>query len=300
MADLQLFPGETVEDQAHIEEMVKKAEQGTSVHSPADKVAPVESPDSQQPLLAGKYTSEEDLQKGILELIKRQSGGNLEAYYKSLESQLGKQSATTGATSSASTEDQHEETPKENPPEKLEIQKKASQEGSESPESPKSKLDLKALRDEFLQEGGLKEATYDQLKEIGVTREDVDLYIEGQRALQERTIQTLTADIGGMDGFKQMSQWASKNLSEAQINAFNRAMDSQDLAQAQLAMEGLKAAYIKANGKAPNLLMGEASRTTGDTFRSMQELTSAMGDPRYGKDPAYTQDVVDKLSRSKL
>ena len=35
-------------------------------------------------------------------------------------------------------------------------------------------------------------------------------------------------------------------------------------------------------------------------FRSQQEVVRAMGDPRYENDPAYRQDVYDKLERSQL
>ena len=35
-------------------------------------------------------------------------------------------------------------------------------------------------------------------------------------------------------------------------------------------------------------------------FRSQAELVQAMSDPRYDNDPAYRQDVIDKLDRSDL
>ena len=35
-----------------------------------------------------------------------------------------------------------------------------------------------------------------------------------------------------------------------------------------------------------------------DQFRSQQELINAMSDSRYENDPAYRQDVMDKLTRS--
>ena len=36
------------------------------------------------------------------------------------------------------------------------------------------------------------------------------------------------------------------------------------------------------------------------TYRSQAEVVRAMGDPRYDNDPAYRQDVMEKLERSKL
>ena len=38
----------------------------------------------------------------------------------------------------------------------------------------------------------------------------------------------------------------------------------------------------------------------GDVFRSQAELVRAMSDPRYENDPAYRQDIVEKLDRSDI
>ena len=39
---------------------------------------------------------------------------------------------------------------------------------------------------------------------------------------------------------------------------------------------------------------------SGDVFRSQAELVEAMSDRRYDNDPAYRQDVIEKLYRSDL
>ena len=39
---------------------------------------------------------------------------------------------------------------------------------------------------------------------------------------------------------------------------------------------------------------------SGDVFRSQAELVEAMNDRRYDSDPAYRQDVIEKLERSGL
>ena len=43
-----------------------------------------------------------------------------------------------------------------------------------------------------------------------------------------------------------------------------------------------------------------APPNNGDVFRSQAELVSAMNDRRYDSDPAYRQDVIEKLDRSDL
>ena len=52
---------------------------------------------------------------------------------------------------------------------------------------------------------------------------------------------------------------------------------------------------------ATSLLTGKgAPSTDGNVFRSQAEVVAAMGDPRYDADPAYRQDVFEKLERSNI
>ena len=68
----------------------------------------------------------------------------------------------------------------------------------------------------------------------------------------------------------------------------------------QLAVAGLKAEYDSANGYEGRMLSGKPPRTSGDVYRSQAELVAAMSDRRYDDDPAYRQDVIEKLDRSDL
>ena len=46
------------------------------------------------------------------------------------------------------------------------------------------------------------------------------------------------------------------------------------------------------------MITGKAPSTSGDRFRSQQEVVAAMTDPRYDNDPAYRQEIIEKLDRS--
>jgi hypothetical protein len=46
------------------------------------------------------------------------------------------------------------------------------------------------------------------------------------------------------------------------------------------------------------MVTGKAPSNTRDVYRSQAELVAAMGDPRYENDPAYRQDIIEKLGRS--
>ena len=63
-------------------------------------------------------------------------------------------------------------------------------------------------------------------------------------------------------------------------------------------MSGLQSQFQNANGYEGRMLSGKAPKTSGDVFRSQAEVVAAMSDPRYDKDPAYRQDLIEKLGRS--
>ena len=48
------------------------------------------------------------------------------------------------------------------------------------------------------------------------------------------------------------------------------------------------------------MVTGKTAPNRGDVFLSQAELVSAMNDSRYDRDPAYRQDVIEKLDRSNL
>jgi DNA/RNA endonuclease YhcR with UshA esterase domain len=95
--------------------------------------------------------------------------------------------------------------------------------------------------------------------------------------------------------------WASENLSEAEINAYNTTVNGKNIEATKLAIAGLNARYKNAEGIEPNLSKGERpSSSNASGYRSWAEVTAAMSDPRYSKDVAYQADVQAKLKNSKL
>tara|TARA_B100000212_G_C27332857_1_gene515469 strand:- start:34 stop:831 length:798 start_codon:yes stop_codon:yes gene_type:complete len=105
---------------------------------------------------------------------------------------------------------------------------------------------------------------------------------------------------GGEAAYSNIVNWAKSNISQDQLDAFNNVVNSGNVPAIQLAVAGLKAEYDNANGVEGRMVTGKSAPNTGDVFRSQQELVRAMSDPRYDSDPAYRQDVVEKLDRSNL
>jgi hypothetical protein len=67
-----------------------------------------------------------------------------------------------------------------------------------------------------------------------------------------------------------------------------------------MGLTAMQSKYNEANGYEGRMLQGKAPRSSGEAFRSQAELVAAMGDPRYENDPAYRQDVINKLDNSDL
>ena len=105
---------------------------------------------------------------------------------------------------------------------------------------------------------------------------------------------------GGEQAYAQIVNWAKSNIPTDQLTAFNEVVNSGSVQAIQLAVSGLKAEYDNANGVEGRMVTGKAPTKSGDVFRSQAELVAAMNDSRYDRDPAYRQDVIEKLDRSNL
>ena len=105
---------------------------------------------------------------------------------------------------------------------------------------------------------------------------------------------------GGDEGYTQLMQWSGENLDQADVDAFDKLVDSGNARLIKLAVAGLKAEMEKSVGFEGEMATGRAPRQQADVFRSQSEVVQAMSDPRYDRDPAYRQDVFEKLGRSNV
>ena len=111
---------------------------------------------------------------------------------------------------------------------------------------------------------------------------------------------TILESIGGQETFDAVQAWAKENLDQAELDAYNREVNSGDYYRARNALQSLSYAYRENEGSEPQLLGGKISANATDVFRSTAEVMQAMNDPRYLKDSAYTNDVQEKLVRSEV
>ena len=213
-------------------------------------------------LLAGKFKDAEDLEKGYLEL----------------QQKLGE--------------------PKE---EKAEVKEEVEEEKPD--EIDASFLDTlwEESQNEYSKE------TLDKLSNMD-TREIAQMYLQ-QRAsdsrdpdssLTEENIGQLKGVGWGEEEYGSMMGWAKDNLTENEIAMYDHVMDQGNPLAAYFAVQALAYRYNDARGVDGELLTGKAAKSEGSQFRSQAEVVRAMSDPKYDSDPAYRQDIYNKLERSNL
>ena len=118
--------------------------------------------------------------------------------------------------------------------------------------------------------------------------------------LTESEVNQIKNSAGGEDNYTQLMSWAGDNLEQADIDAFDALVDSGNARLIRLAVSGLRSEMEKAVGFDGEMVTGRAPNQPADVFRSQAEVVQAMADPRYDRDPAYRQDVFEKLSRSEV
>ena len=144
---------------------------------------------------------------------------------------------------------------------------------------------------------------YKELEKAGFPKTLIDTHLNGLRneaTVLESDLTAIKDTYGGEDAFTAMQYWARDNLTEAEKNAYSNGINSGNLETVKLTVAGLHARYSNAVGSEPNLISGKAATYSSDKFESTAQLEEAMNDPKYDRDPAYRQDLYDKLERSNV
>jgi hypothetical protein len=170
-------------------------------------------------------------------------------------------------------------------------------------EAPAGEAPKPALADaakEVAETGGISEDTYTKLAAAGHDRATVDTFIAGQKAIAAQLRSEIATVAGGDEQLGKVLEWAGKNLSPAQQDAYNAVANTGNVEATKLALQGVVAAYRQANPTEPRFVTGAPASSNGDLapFNSNAEVVAAMSDPRYAKDPAYRHLVAQRLARS--
>ena len=230
--------------------------------------------EQQEQLLAGKYKDAAELEKAYVELQKK-LGSNDEP--------------KEDVEETSATEDETEETSL----------------------SDGASLITSANDEYYANEGKLSQETLDKFSGMS-SKELVEAYLEVQGTdafkantqevsdLSDSEINTIKNFAGGEAQYDNIIAWANSNLDAKSQEAFDSIVNTGSVDAIKIAVSGLKSQYEAANGYEGKMYTGKAPKGNTDVFRSQAELVAAMNDKRYDRDPAYRQDVIEKLDRSDL
>ena len=228
--------------------------------------------EQQDQLLAGKYKNAQELEKAYIEL----------------QGKLGENKEDT--ETATATEEKPEDTPQM---------------------SEGATLITDASKEYFDNNNKLSDETLAKFSSMS-SQDLIKAYMEVQASPEFQQQQAAPAEIseaqvnqiknaaGGEAAYSNIINWAKTNVPAEQISAFDDVVNTGNVQAINLAVAGLKAQYDNANGVEGRMVTGKAPTNSGDVFRSQQELVAAMSDARYDRDPAYRQDVIEKLDRSDL
>ena len=235
--------------------------------------------EAQDNLLAGKYKNAEELESAYIELSKK----------------LG--------------QDGQEENKAEAENESEEVLQEESEEGAKEP-SPAVALITEASEEYWNNDGNLAPETVEKFSSMS-SKDLVNAYLEIQKNnpqqqaesqgdLSEAAVNNIQNSVGGEQEYQNLVNWASQNLNEQEVGAFDSIINTGNTQAIQLAVAGLKSKYDSVNGSEGVMYSGKAAKSSGQVFRSQAEVVDAMSDVRYDRDPAYRRDILEKLERSDL
>jgi len=229
--------------------------------------------EEQDKLLAGKYKDAEDLEAAYIELQKK----------------LGSNEEETTEETVDEAEEERENPFEDDPQGAIVFQAGAEMnENGELSEATKQSLSEMSAAD-FV----------DAMSRIEENDDDSAPAVTESTGLTNSDINDIQNAVGGEESYTQMIDWAKENFTPTEIQAYDAALERGDMNNINLALQALYYRYTDSVGVEGDMIQGKAS-TAVDGFRSQQEVVRAMGDPRYDNDPAYRQDVYDKLERSNI
>jgi len=170
----------------------------------------------------------------------------------------------------------------------------------EEVKSPES-ISLDKYSEEYAEKGVLSEKSYQDLAKQGLPKDLVDGYIEGQKAIADTQSAEIQSVVGGKEQYGELMQWASDNLPEAEVKAFNDLTYTGTTEQIKMAVQGLMTkAGVSPNSPQQEMVQGDVNNISTEQFTSVAQVTEAMNDKRYETDPVFRKEVERKLANSSV
>lgn len=172
------------------------------------------------------------------------------------------------------------------------------QEKEESSETESTEPTLDDIVAEALA-GDLSEETQKLVDQNGLGKH-LEMLVQGHQAIQEKNNQEVFDVVGGQDSYGELQEWGMNNMSKEQQASFNSALFSGDMNLAKLAVQGLQAQYVQANGKSPNRVIegGGASNAEGGPFSNVTEYIKETQSAEYKRNPEHRAKIEAKRNAS--
>lgn len=167
------------------------------------------------------------------------------------------------------------------------------------PKMPEVDL-YETYREKYIaQQGTLTEADVAEFSKLsGVPATHVQAYMAGLQAQTQQSAQMVFGAVGGEAEYRAAMQWATANLSEAEITAYDKVVGSGDISMTTMAAKGLYAQYVAANGSNPSLVSGGPSNSNSAGYAEQGEMLRDMKSDKYKEDPAFRAEVERKVANS--
>lgn len=161
-------------------------------------------------------------------------------------------------------------------------------------------IDYEALVEEYGLYGHLTENTYAKFDKAGLPRSMVNSYCAGQEALYGAWKNSVKSIAGGDEAYTALMQFAQENLTDAEKEAYDYAVNSGDISAAKMAVEALMYRYEQQHPSDGYNYEGSdnTGASTAEGFRTFEEAVKAREDPRMYTDPEYTRAFNARLMKS--
>ena len=181
-----------------------------------------------------------------------------------------------------------------NPEPKPDAQQDAVEAKVESTLTPK---DFEVYEKAYLENGKLDDSHYKELEKKGLSKEIIDLYIEGAKARDTIYTNAIYEAAGGAEEYKELVKWASENITDQSVIAdINRDLSSGNVVKAKWAVENLQLR----RGTPPRKLEGSSvADTSTKGYKDKSEWRRDVSNALYGRDKKYTQAVDARYLVSK-
>lgn len=166
-------------------------------------------------------------------------------------------------------------------------------------------VDFAAMNEYWQANSELTQDHYDELSAAGFSNAMVKSYLSGlsyqaaaDHEMSAQQLREVKATVGGNDEYQAMSEWAVQNCDHDDLRAYNELINRSPVSVIKLAVAGMYAQYLNAEGREAKLYGGRSAASAPDKFESNAQVVEAMSDPKYHTDLAYRNKLYAKIARS--